>query len=186
MTPSSLMTDWLAARTVPAVREILSAAELQVPRAAWRAFWTAYSPLDQADRRSPAARFIAEQAAAAERALAVATTESPRLQVAVARTYTRDYWLDVYGRVEREAVARRQARHLVSLAAPGWAADPTWRTSTVLALVKVMLGSGDFSTTPILADALQDAGCDSDEWLLLLRDPAQPWFAGARLFDTLP
>jgi hypothetical protein len=179
------MTDWLAARTVAAVREILSAPELRVPRAAWRTFWSAYSPLAQAERRSPAARFVAEQAAAAEAALAAATDESPRLQVAVARTYTRDYWLDVYGRVEREAVARRQARHLISLAAPGWAVDPSWRTSTVLALTKAMLGGGDFSTTHILADALQDAGCDNDEWLLLLRDPAQPWFAGARLFDSL-
>jgi hypothetical protein len=179
------MTDWLAARTVPAVREILSAAELQVPRAAWRTFWAAYSPLAQADRRSPPTRFVAAQVEAAEAALAAATTESPRLQLAVARTYTRDYWLDVYGRVEREAVACRQARYLASLAAPGWEVDPAWRTSDVVALVKVMLADDDFSKTPILADALQDADCDNDEWLRLLREPAQPWFAGARLFDTL-
>lgn len=37
--------------------------------------------------------------------------------------------------------------------------DPEWRTSTVLALCEQMYRSGDFSPMPILADALQDAGC---------------------------
>jgi hypothetical protein len=43
--------------------------------------------------------------------------------------------------------------------------DPDWRTSTVTALAKQMYGSRDFSAMPILADALQDAGCDSDDIL---------------------
>jgi hypothetical protein len=43
--------------------------------------------------------------------------------------------------------------------------DPTWLTSTVIALAQQMEDSGDFSIVPILADALQDAGCD-DEMLL--------------------
>jgi hypothetical protein len=38
--------------------------------------------------------------------------------------------------------------------------DPSWRTSTVLALAKQMYDSRDFAAMPILADALQDAGCD--------------------------
>ena len=37
---------------------------------------------------------------------------------------------------------------------------PAWRTPTVLALVRQMYESRDFSPMPILADALQDAGCD--------------------------
>ena len=40
--------------------------------------------------------------------------------------------------------------------------DPAWRTSTALALARQMYESRDFAAMPILADALQDAGCDSD------------------------
>ncbi|OWK41104.1 hypothetical protein [Fimbriiglobus ruber] len=39
-------------------------------------------------------------------------------------------------------------------------ADPSWLTSTVLMLTRQMYNSRDFSSMPILADALQDAGCD--------------------------
>jgi hypothetical protein len=41
--------------------------------------------------------------------------------------------------------------------------DPSWLTSTVLELTRQMYESRDFSPMPILADALQDAGCDNDD-----------------------
>ena len=44
-----------------------------------------------------------------------------------------------------------------------------WLTSTVLALARGMDASGDFSATPILADALQDAGCDDETVLQCCR-----------------
>jgi hypothetical protein len=40
-----------------------------------------------------------------------------------------------------------------------------WRTDTVLALARQIYDSHDCRAMPILADALQDAGCDSDEVL---------------------
>jgi hypothetical protein len=40
-----------------------------------------------------------------------------------------------------------------------------WRTDTVLALARTMCASRDFGAMPILADALQDAGCDNDDIL---------------------
>jgi hypothetical protein len=40
--------------------------------------------------------------------------------------------------------------------------DPSWLTSTVLALASQMYESRDFSAMPIIADALQDAGCESE------------------------
>jgi hypothetical protein len=43
--------------------------------------------------------------------------------------------------------------------------DLAWRTSTVVALARGMYESNDFSPMPILGDALQDAGCDSDDVL---------------------
>jgi hypothetical protein len=45
------------------------------------------------------------------------------------------------------------------------AVAPSWLTSTVLALASQMYESRDFAPMPILADALQDAGCDNDDIL---------------------
>ena len=42
------------------------------------------------------------------------------------------------------------------------AVDPSWLTSTVTALVSLMYDSRDFSPMPILADALQDGGCEDE------------------------
>jgi hypothetical protein len=43
--------------------------------------------------------------------------------------------------------------------------DPTWRTSTAVALASQMYDGRDFSAMLILADALQDAGCTSEDVL---------------------
>jgi hypothetical protein len=43
--------------------------------------------------------------------------------------------------------------------------SPEWRTDTALALARQMYESRDFSAMPILADALQDAGCDNEDIL---------------------
>ncbi len=48
---------------------------------------------------------------------------------------------------------------------------PEWRTSTVLALAQQMYDSRDFSAMPILADALQDAGCEDETILTHCRGP---------------
>ena len=47
---------------------------------------------------------------------------------------------------------------------------PTWHTSTIVTLAKQMYDSRDFAAMPILADALQDAGCDNKEMLEHCRD----------------
>ncbi|VTR93810.1 Uncharacterized protein OS=Sorangium cellulosum (strain So ce56) GN=sce5710 PE=4 SV=1 [Gemmata massiliana] len=46
-----------------------------------------------------------------------------------------------------------------------------WRTSTAAAIAKQMYEARDFSAMPILADALQDAGCDSADALGHCRGP---------------
>jgi hypothetical protein len=43
--------------------------------------------------------------------------------------------------------------------------SPAWRTDTALSLARQMYDSREFSAMPILADALQDAGCDSEDIL---------------------
>jgi hypothetical protein len=40
--------------------------------------------------------------------------------------------------------------------------SPSWRTDTAVSLARTMYESRDFSAMPILADALQDTGCDND------------------------
>jgi hypothetical protein len=48
--------------------------------------------------------------------------------------------------------------------------SPSWRTDTALSLARQMYESRDFGAMPILADALQDAGCDSEDVLNHCRD----------------
>jgi hypothetical protein len=42
---------------------------------------------------------------------------------------------------------------------------PEWRTATAVSLARQMYGAREFGAMPILADALQDAGCDNDDVL---------------------
>jgi hypothetical protein len=52
--------------------------------------------------------------------------------------------------------------------------SPAWRTDTAISLAKQMHESRDFSAMPILADALQDAGCDDEDILDHCRDTTVP------------
>jgi hypothetical protein len=62
--------------------------------------------------------------------------------------------------------------------------DPVWRTDTVLGFARVMCETHDFSAMPILADALQDAGCDSDDILHHCRGPG-PHVRGCWVVDQI-
>ena len=63
--------------------------------------------------------------------------------------------------------------------------DPAWRTSTVVALAQGMYESRDFSPMPILADALQDAGCEDETILGHCRDPEQTHVRGCWVIDLV-
>lgn len=62
--------------------------------------------------------------------------------------------------------------------------DPAWRTSAVLALARGMYESRDFGAMPMLADALEDAGCSDPDVLLHCRGPG-PHVRGCWLVDAL-
>jgi hypothetical protein len=49
--------------------------------------------------------------------------------------------------------------------------DPGWRTSDALTLARLARDNGETGLLPILADALQDAGCDDDRILDHCRGP---------------
>jgi hypothetical protein len=74
------------------------------------------------------------------------------------------------------AAAREHQAELVRdiFPPPGYtpALSPEWRTSTVLALARQMDETGDFTAVPILADALQDAGCENELMLDRCRAPS--------------
>ena len=63
--------------------------------------------------------------------------------------------------------------------------DPAWQTDTVVSLAKGMYESRDFSAMPILADALQDAGCDNAEILTHCRDESLTHVRGCWVVDIL-
>jgi hypothetical protein len=61
---------------------------------------------------------------------------------------------------------------------------PTWRTDTAVSLAWGMYESRDFSAMPILADALQDAGCGDEQILEHCRGPG-PHVRGCWVIDLV-
>ncbi|MBX9623053.1 MAG: hypothetical protein K2X82_04490 [Gemmataceae bacterium] len=49
--------------------------------------------------------------------------------------------------------------------------EPDWRTGSAVALARGMYDARDFAHLPILADALEDAGCDHPDVIGHCRDP---------------
>jgi hypothetical protein len=49
--------------------------------------------------------------------------------------------------------------------------DPAWRTHTTTGIAAKMYADRNFSAMPILADALEEAGCDSVDVFLHCREP---------------
>jgi hypothetical protein len=62
--------------------------------------------------------------------------------------------------------------------------DPRWRTDTAVSLARQMRESREFSAMPILADALQDAGCETTDILGHCRGPG-PHVRGCWVVDLV-
>jgi hypothetical protein len=105
------------------------------------------------------------------------------------------YTTDVVGghavRASRESEeaerATQRARHLDIFGDPDRpvAFDPAWRTATALLLAERMYRTRDFGAMPILADALQDAGCDSAAILSHCRGPGPRHVRGCWVIDLV-
>jgi hypothetical protein len=63
--------------------------------------------------------------------------------------------------------------------------DPAWLTSDVLLLARGIYEDRAFDRMPILADALQDAGCDNDDVLNHCRDPKATHVRGCWVVDLV-
>ncbi|MBN9521028.1 hypothetical protein J0H58_21335 [bacterium] len=62
--------------------------------------------------------------------------------------------------------------------------DPAWRTEVAVALARGMYESRDFAPMPVLADALDDAGCDEPDILAHCRKPG-PHVRGCWVVDLV-
>ncbi|MBM3979516.1 MAG: hypothetical protein FJ304_04385 [Planctomycetes bacterium] len=65
------------------------------------------------------------------------------------------------------------------------AVPPSWLTSDVVLLARGIYDDKAFDRMPILADALQDAGCDNDEVLNHCRDATATHVRGCWVIDLL-
>jgi hypothetical protein len=62
---------------------------------------------------------------------------------------------------------------------------PEWLTDTAVVLARQMYEARDFGAMPILADALQDAGCDNDDILTHCRDSKPVHVRGCWVVDQV-
>jgi hypothetical protein len=87
-----------------------------------------------------------------------------------------------------EAESHRQIRLLREIFGNPFrpiAFDPAWRTTDVILLAKGIYDERAFDRMPILADAFQDAGCDSDDILNHLRDTNATHVRGCWALDLV-
>ena len=63
--------------------------------------------------------------------------------------------------------------------------SPEWRTDTAVSLARTMYDAREFSAMPILADALQDVGCDNDDILTHCRDGTLTHVRGCWVCDLV-
>ena len=62
--------------------------------------------------------------------------------------------------------------------------DPAWRTATAVGVAETIYADRTFDNLPVLADALQDAGCDHPDILTHLRGPG-PHVRGCWALDLV-
>jgi hypothetical protein len=65
------------------------------------------------------------------------------------------------------------------------AIDPAWRTTDVVALARGIYEERAFDRMPIMADALQEAGCDNEDILAHCRDTNAPHARGCWVVDLV-
>jgi hypothetical protein len=63
--------------------------------------------------------------------------------------------------------------------------DPAWRTSAAIGLASTMYDARNFNAMPILADALQDAGCEDESILSHCRDENELHVRGCWVVDLV-
>ena len=127
-----------------------------------------------------AAAALARRTDFARVVLLAATTPLSVADVGTRALYVTDFGLDLRERLARGGRSHRNNLPFHVMRAVVWEVAgnpfrvthfaPAWRTDTAVALARQMYASRDFGAMPILADALQDAGCDDEGILTHCRD----------------
>jgi hypothetical protein len=119
-----------------------------------------------------AAVAMLERCAEGQETAAEMSASNGRVVALAAAVHVTDYALEFCDDQQQEAEPQAQAdllREIVGNPLRPVTFDPLWRTSDVLLLATSIYDSQDFGPMPILADALQEAGCTSEELLSHLR-----------------
>jgi hypothetical protein len=83
-----------------------------------------------------------------------------------------------------EAAARALARDIFGNPFRPVSFSPSWRTIAAVALARMMYETRDFAAMPVMADALQDAGCEQEDVLGHCRGPG-PHARGCWVVDGI-
>jgi hypothetical protein len=127
--------------------------------------------LQECDRRAPVERRHNYPAAyPAERQASLLLREAGRTEPLVPVGQRWGYWDWLGG---HRSAAAGFVREIVGNPFRPVALDPMWLTADVLALARGIYDERAFDRMPILADALQDAGCNSADLLSHLREPGE-------------
>jgi hypothetical protein len=129
--------------------------------------------------------YTAEQWAASAAALTLYSDPSHFSQTAAIRAAIA---MDRAGKMDRRAEDAAQVAVLRDIFGNPFrpvSFSPAWRTDTAIALARTMYEAREFSAMPILADALQDAGCDSEAVLTHCRDTSLAHVRGCWVIDLV-
>ncbi len=165
------------------VQSPISFQQLAINAAGWAAGTAAGYRWQNPSNQGPISYDPAEAGRCAARAIATQTTgPSPP-----GFTRKTDRWHVAWTQVYNEARATQVGFVRDIFPPPDYTPqfDNTLLTSTVVALARQMDESGDFSIAPILADALQDAGCDDDTLLQCCRVPGNVHVRGNWVVDLV-
>jgi hypothetical protein len=98
--------------------------------------------------------------------------------------YTLERYMTTPG--DRAARVQYHAGLLETFVGADWEIVPAWRTPSVLGVAARIRETDGYGDVPVLADALQDAGCpEAGPLLVQLRDPALVYRYGSRVFREL-
>jgi hypothetical protein len=189
--------EWLACNDPELMLEFIreSASDRKLRLLVCTYFRSQYAPADRRNAVIAIGERHADGQASEEevnraRAAVSATGLSQSLQVVVSNELPRL----AYPVVRHEFVYLLSQEHVAMMCTPirdifgnpfrPAAFSPSWRTSTAVTLAQQMYESRDFGAMPILADALQDAGCDSDDVLNHCRGPG-PHVRGCWVVDLV-
>lgn len=172
-----LMTD-------PASREAVEAAERFVDGEIGKAeLGTARNAAKRVAGRRPVGRLAPQHCAAMAASMVTLQSlgDSGRTAAAIAATATHD--AKIRNVTDEKRLQTPVFRDIFGNPFRPVVFDPSWRSESAVALARTAYDTSNFSLLPILADALEEAGCDHHDVLTHCRDHQQVHVRGCWVVD---